>query len=188
MSEGFFMDWGRAKMYEHRIGNSNTLYLGHVRTNRFMEVHIGIVTQFIPWKFKDMIQRCFFFPLYSWEGGKTWEEEDWVRCLWVLLWHPVHLSLTSGVPSECPRLPSPNNGHVKYTKEGRSVGASVWYLCKDGYTLVGEESRTCLKNLTWSSNAPSCKCKCSNDLPICFPTAFILFISFWFIHCFQTIF
>ena len=61
-----------------------------------------------------------------------------------------------GDPQECPVLPNPSNGRIKSSR-GRRVGASVWYACNSGYTLIGSESRTCLRNLSWSLQAPSCK-------------------------------
>lgn len=57
---------------------------------------------------------------------------------------------------ECPVLPNPTHGHIKYS-EGRKIGASIWYMCDSGYTLIGSETRACLKNLSWSHQAPSCK-------------------------------
>lgn len=61
-----------------------------------------------------------------------------------------------GNSQECPVLPNPSNGRVKYSR-GRRVGASIWYVCDSGYTLIGSESRTCLRNLSWSNEAPACK-------------------------------
>ena len=61
-----------------------------------------------------------------------------------------------GNAQECPVLPNPSNGRIKYSR-GRRVGASVWYACSSGYTLIGSESRTCLRNLSWSLQAPNCR-------------------------------
>ena len=59
----------------------------------------------------------------------------------------------------CPELSNPDNGRAKLTSAGRSVGAQVWYICNDGFILVGSESRRCQSNLQWSLMAPTCKPK-----------------------------
>ena len=64
--------------------------------------------------------------------------------------------VTIGISKKCPVLPNPQNGSIKYTS-GRSVGDEVWYICNHGYSLIGEESRTCLSNQKWSLKAPDCK-------------------------------
>lgn len=75
--------------------------------------------------------------------------------------HIIHIVPCSAVRRECPLLDNPENGVVKF-KEGRRVGAKVWYFCNSGYTLVGSESRICKSDLTWSFKAPICKRKCIN--------------------------
>ena len=60
-----------------------------------------------------------------------------------------------GTENECPSLDHPDNGYVTFT-EGRRVGAKVWYTCDLGHRLVGSESRSCGRDLTWSGKAPSC--------------------------------
>ncbi len=57
----------------------------------------------------------------------------------------------------CPQLANPKDGRVKFTSAGRSVGAQVWYVCNDGFTLMGSESRRCQSNLEWSLMAPTCQ-------------------------------
>lgn len=65
-----------------------------------------------------------------------------------------HLAITR----KCPSPNNPNNGVVNF-KEGRKVGAKVWYSCNSGYKLVGSESRICKSDLTWFPKAPFCKRK-----------------------------
>ncbi len=57
----------------------------------------------------------------------------------------------------CPELSNPDNGRAKLTSADRNVGAQVWYICNDGFNLVGSESRRCQSNLQWSSMAPTCQ-------------------------------
>ena len=52
--------------------------------------------------------------------------------------------LPVGDPQECPVLPNPSNGRIKYSR-GRRVEASIWYACDSGYTLIGSESHTFLR-------------------------------------------
>ena len=75
-------------------------------------------------------------------------------CLLVCLF--ACLLFWTGLRRECPLLRNPENGMVKFT-EGRAVGAKVWYICNEGFVLVGSETRTCQSDLTWAPKAPTCK-------------------------------
>lgn len=61
----------------------------------------------------------------------------------------------AGDDQECPTLPHPANGIVKFTA-GRGIGAKLWYVCNSGYRLEGSESRTCNSDLNWSGEAARC--------------------------------
>jgi hypothetical protein len=54
----------------------------------------------------------------------------------------------------CPALAAPVNGTVNMTT--LSVGAVAVYVCQASYTLVGEPTRTCRADGTWSGSAPTC--------------------------------
>ena len=91
----------------------------------------------------------------------------------MLLW-----LINLGAPAECPRLSNPDNGYVKYSKKERSIGARVWYICQDGYTLTGSEARQCLADLTWSIHPPTCQCE-SNYRASCHLSFFLCFFLFY---------
>ena len=45
---------------------------------------------------------------------------------------------------------------MKYSENRTSYGAKVEYLCRDNFTLVGEQSRTCNEDGIWTGSAPKC--------------------------------
>ena len=57
----------------------------------------------------------------------------------------------------CSRPERPDNGWVKY--QYTSVGAQAWYYCKQSYTRVGAQSRTCKPNGKWEPELPTCERK-----------------------------
>ena len=58
----------------------------------------------------------------------------------------------------CPDLDDPPYGSVNQT--GNKPGETAHYECNDGFKLVGDEYRECLKTGYWSGEEPICK---SND-------------------------
>ena len=61
------------------------------------------------------------------------------------------------VPStvvECGSLNDPDNGKV--TVKETFLGSVANYSCDPGYTRIGDEIRTCLRDGTWSGNEPIC--------------------------------
>ena len=54
----------------------------------------------------------------------------------------------------CRDLTAPANGNVD--QPGNTVETVATYTCNDGYTLKGEESRTCRESGQWSGEAPTC--------------------------------
>ena len=84
----------------------------------------------------------------------------------------LHLSLSLAVPSlvlplhyieiDCERddLSDPLNGMVMV--DTVDVGSVATYTCDQAYTLVGQPTRTCVRNgadTMWSGQAPTCQCK-----------------------------
>ena len=55
---------------------------------------------------------------------------------------------------ECPSLVDPPNGRVVLT--GTNVGSKASYACNAKFTALGEFTRTCLPDGTWSGVAPAC--------------------------------
>ena len=43
--------------------------------------------------------------------------------------------------------------------EGTLEGANVTYSCAQGLALIGDDTRTCLSNGTWSGSVPTCRSK-----------------------------
>lgn len=66
---------------------------------------------------------------------------------------------TNGAIDTCELLASPAFGSLTVV-DGRAE-----YSCDEGYSLVGDATRECLNDLSWSGNAPTCElaCKCKFD-------------------------
>ena len=69
--------------------------------------------------------------------------------------HPLILFLLAAV--ECPILEPPKDGNVLFTSV--RFGTVATYTCHPGFTLIGNEERTCLESGLWSGNEPSCRSK-----------------------------
>lgn len=65
----------------------------------------------------------------------------------------------------CVPLEPPDNGHI--VESSVEVGGSVVFACDEGFVLVGEDTRTCTVDLTWSGAAPSCADSCPGSAPAC---------------------
>jgi hypothetical protein len=67
----------------------------------------------------------------------------------------------------CPALQPPENGSLSSTTG--LPDQTVTYDCAWGYVLVGDSTRTCLENLTWSGTAPTCVLDdgCPAEPPVC---------------------
>ena len=63
----------------------------------------------------------------------------------------VHLFLTV---VDCGSLGDPSNGQVTLT--GTTVGSTATYECNSGFTLVGNQGRTCQEDGSWSGADPTC--------------------------------
>ena len=57
--------------------------------------------------------------------------------------------------SGCPSLPDIPNGSV--TESGFTTGDTATYSCDEGFELVGESTRECSSDSTWSGEAPVCR-------------------------------
>ena len=57
---------------------------------------------------------------------------------------------------DCGSLPDPANGQVNHTA-GTTVGQTATYSCNIGYNLVGDRTRTCQAEGSWSGSAPTCE-------------------------------
>ena len=57
----------------------------------------------------------------------------------------------------CGPLTNIEHGHVEYLNESRTTyNSTVKYVCEENYSLVGNLTRTCLGNGSWSDNEPKC--------------------------------
>ena len=59
-------------------------------------------------------------------------------------------------PIPCPKLRNPVNGRVSFSA-GLTVGSRATYTCNSGYSLVGESTRICREDRSWSGRAPVCR-------------------------------
>ena len=67
--------------------------------------------------------------------------------------HDVFLILTA---VDCGNLTDPVNGQVNHTA-GTTVGQTATYSCNTGYSLVGDNTRTCQAIGNWSGSTPTCQ-------------------------------
>lgn len=58
--------------------------------------------------------------------------------------------------SDCGNLTDPADGSVSFSS-GTTYQSVATFNCDTGYTLEGEETRTCQANETWSNIGPSCR-------------------------------
>ena len=58
---------------------------------------------------------------------------------------------------ECPSLDDIPNGSVSLS--GNTTGDIAVYTCDDGFELVGDPTRVCMNDTTWSGEPPTCRRK-----------------------------
>ena len=68
-----------------------------------------------------------------------------------ILFIEFHMSI--GV--RCAALPTPDNAD-KLVWQDEIYGGATIFACKEGFTLVGDELRTCLGSGQWSGEQPVC--------------------------------
>lgn len=59
--------------------------------------------------------------------------------------------------SDCGNLTVPDNAEM-YLNNSKYSSRAVFF-CKEGFTLHGDENRTCLETGSWSNDNPSCVIK-----------------------------
>ena len=59
--------------------------------------------------------------------------------------------------TECPSLDDIPNGSVSLS--GNTTGDIAVYTCDDGFELVGDPTRVCMNDTTWSGEPPTCRRK-----------------------------
>ena len=69
----------------------------------------------------------------------------------IIIFCLCHLAVT------CQRLGAPRNGGVSF--DSLTKGSIATYTCKNGFKLVGDKSRECLKTGQWSGREPACNRK-----------------------------
>ena len=57
----------------------------------------------------------------------------------------------------CSSLKKPGNGYL--SSNSQECGRVVQYHCDSGYQLIGQYSRRCRSDGTWSGNEPACQGK-----------------------------
>ena len=60
-------------------------------------------------------------------------------------------------PTECPCLDDIPNGSVSLS--GNTTGDIAMYTCDDVFELVGDPTRVCMNDTTWSGEPPTCRRK-----------------------------
>ena len=66
----------------------------------------------------------------------------------------LYYSVPLAATADCGSLNNPLNGQVTLTDT--TVGSTATYECDSGFTLVGNEERTCQDDGTWSGTDPTC--------------------------------
>ncbi len=61
---------------------------------------------------------------------------------------------------DCGRLSNPENGMIDQQK-GTTYLMQAMYICNNGFTLFGTQSRTCTANGSWTLTPPICQCTSS---------------------------
>ncbi|PIK46413.1 hypothetical protein BSL78_16732 [Apostichopus japonicus] len=94
------------------------------------------------------------------QRDKTWSGSE-----------PVCRELSDSAPvlaetHHCSFLLFPTNGVVAYYEERRIEGTIATYRCDDGYTLIGNKNRTCLREGSWSGSEPYCVVLSCSDVSI----------------------
>ncbi|PIK46411.1 putative sushi, von Willebrand factor [Apostichopus japonicus] len=94
------------------------------------------------------------------QSDKTWSGSE-----------PVCRELSDSAPvltetHHCSFLAFPTNGVVAYYEERRIEGAIATYRCDDGYTLIGNKNRTCLREGSWSGSEPYCVVRSCNKMDL----------------------
>lgn len=109
----------------------------------------AVQTQLVDGLFTDLIQVVRFwgqispFPLTV------------PKCLW--LGGPVYVIYLYFAVVTCSFLKRPANGYL--TSNSQECGRVVQYHCDVGYQLIGQCSRRCQSDGTWSGNEPACQGK-----------------------------
>jgi len=77
-----------------------------------------------------------------------------------MLYHSISL-----VVMDCGSPGYPENGESDF--DATTYGSVTKHSCDEGYTLVGDKTRTCYGNGTWSGEFPKCKRElCTKVKPI----------------------
>lgn len=94
-------------------------------------------------------------PGYILSGAKT------LKCNETLLWTPEPPICN---PIKCTSPEAIENGIVRTS--GLEFGRKAEYECLLNHKMIGEESRICVANKTWSGNTPKCIPLTCNELPL----------------------
>ena len=65
------------------------------------------------------------------------------------------MKLVLYLAKNCEELSNPNNGGVTYSETTYQSVAT--YSCDTGFELVGDRTRTCSAEGTWSGSQPGCR-------------------------------
>ncbi len=84
------------------------------------------------------------------EADGLWNQFVIVRSCHLLLFiHTISLTAVCSVPTK------PDNGII-VSDEPYFIESNATFTCDDGFGVNGDGSITCLSDLTWSGNSPTC--------------------------------
>ena len=63
---------------------------------------------------------------------------------------------------DCLSLSDPINGCVRVS--ATTYNSIAYYICNDGYNLVGQQNRKCQHDGTWYGDPPICERKCLSKM------------------------
>ena len=67
---------------------------------------------------------------------------------------PVPFKYALSAAVDCGSLGNPGNGVVSFTNS--TYNSVATYSCNTGYTLTGDDTRTCQSSGLWSGSEPTC--------------------------------
>ncbi|CAL4133700.1 unnamed protein product [Meganyctiphanes norvegica] len=131
--------------------DQNGKYVGHTKVSKSAKIMEQIIDEFpeeFDHKYGDMVR-------FSCDKGYELSSEELSTCTEV----GWSIAAPRCDPVRCP-IPIPiQHGSVKGSEDRYDYGTTITYECKDGYDLIGESTRTCTENKTYSGEAPFCKIK-----------------------------
>ena len=84
---------------------------------------------------------------------------------------------------KCSELEHPLNGKVVYELQERTFRSKAYYVCNDGFDLLGDEYRTCEASGSWSGEEPFCADKEKEEISSFHVKSIVAFLFLIFLFC-----